>query len=336
MGTIRVGINGMGRIGRGLLREWSDRKIAGLEIVAVNNPGNPDSYLHLLEFDSVHGKMKAHLEQGPDGFFVDGKKIKFYGEKDPAKVPWDQDNIDVVIDATGRFKDQESLSKHLRGTVKKVILCAPGKGLDGTFVIGINHNTYDSAKHNIISNASCTTNCLAPLAKVVHENFGIKTGFMTTVHAYTSDQQLLDGAHSDPRRARTAALSMIPTSTGAAQAVGLVLPDLNGKLQGYAVRVPTANVSMVDFTAELEKPTTIDELNKKFLEASEGELKGILKVCDKPLVSVDYNGMKESSCIDTALTLVNGNSIKVVSWYDNEIGFSNRVLDLASFIGSKL
>tara|TARA_R110002072_G_scaffold1989_3_gene16511 strand:+ start:76089 stop:77105 length:1017 start_codon:yes stop_codon:yes gene_type:complete len=338
MSNLRVAINGMGRIGRTIIREIVNRNISGLEVVAVNNPGDPDPYIHLLKYDSVHGTFSADVnhEKGADTFSINDKQIKFYGIKDPSEIPWSDQKVDIVIDATGRFKDMEGLGKHKRGTVKKVIMCAPGKDLDGTFVVGINHEQYNNDTHHIVSNASCTTNCLSPVAKVLNDKFGIENGFMTTIHAYTSDQQLLDGSHSDLRRARAAALSMIPTTTGAAKAVGLVIPELEGKLDGFAIRVPTPNVSMVDLNVNLKNKASIKEVNSALTEAANSSLKGILKVECLPLVSQDYQGMRESSCVDLELTNVIDGMVKVVAWYDNEAGFSNRVIDLATHMGSKL
>jgi glyceraldehyde-3-phosphate dehydrogenase type I len=339
MTKVKVGINGFGRIGRTILREYIDRGIGDFEIAAVNNPGDPEVYAHLLQYDSVHGPTKYEVtwDKASGSINANGKSLKFYTAKDPAEIPWNAHGISIVIDATGFFKDKEGLGRHLKVEgVKKVIMCAPGKDLDGTFVMGINSNTYDNSKHHIVSNASCTTNCLAPLAKVLHDKFGIVNGFMTTVHAYTSDQLLLDGTHSDVRRARAAALSMIPTTTGAAKAVGLVIPELKGKLDGSSIRVPTPNVSFVDLTCVLKNTASIKEINAALIEASNGPLKGILKCEAKELVSSDYRGMRESSCVDLALTNVIENTAKVVSWYDNEVGFSNRVLDLVSFMGNKL
>ena len=337
MSKIRVGINGLGRIGRTLLREHLTRQNDNYEIVAVNNPGDTSPYIHLLKYDSVHGKFNGDVQynESDSTFTMGGKTIKFYNIISPAEVPWGDQKVDIVVDATGRFKDKESLGMHLRDTVKKVVMCAPGKNLDGTFVVGINHETYSHENHNVVSNASCTTNCLAPLAKVINDAFGIERGMMTTVHAYTSDQSILDGAHDDLRRARAAAMSMIPTTTGAAKAVGLVIPELQGKLDGFAVRVPTPNVSLVDLSCTVKSSVSIDEVNRVLKEASEGPLKGILKVEPLPLVSQDYMGMRESSCVDVSLTNVIENMVKVVSWYDNEAGFSNRVLDLVGHMASK-
>ncbi|MFA5583795.1 MAG: type I glyceraldehyde-3-phosphate dehydrogenase [Bacteriovoracaceae bacterium] len=342
MKKVKIGINGVGRIGRTILRAYFDKIRSGekldIEIVAVNNPGTPDSYIHLLRYDSLHGKLQGNFKWNAESQEIsyEGNTIKFYGEKEPNLIPWGSHDIQLVIDATGRFKDKASLGLHMKDSVKKVIMCAPGKDLDGTFVMGINHELYDSSKHDIISNASCTTNCLAPVAKVLNEKFGIVNGLMTTVHSYTSDQNLLDNSHSDLRRARAAAMSMIPTSTGAAKALGEVLPALKGKLDGYAVRVPTPDVSMVDLTVVLEKAATKDEINQAMKEASETYLKGVLGYTEEELVSQDFMGSPESSFFDSKLTNVIGNTAKIVSWYDNEVGFSNRVIDLAGYVGSKL
>lgn len=335
MTKAKVAINGMGRIGRTILREFFNRAESDFEIVAVNNPGNANEYLHLLKYDSVHGRFGSEVSLNGDILTINGKLIKFYTQKDPSEIPWSDLGVQLVIDATGIFKDKAGLGKHLKGTVKKVIMCAPGKDLDATFVMGVNHNIYDAAKHHIVSNASCTTNCLAPIVKVLNDKFGIENGFMTTVHSYTSDQMLLDGSHSDPRRARAAGLSMIPTTTGAAKTVGEIIPELKGKLDGYSVRVPTPNVSLTDFTANLKKTASIAEINASLKEASETYLKGILRFETEELVSVDYMGMRHSSCVDASLTHVIGNTVKLVSWYDNECGFSNRVLDLVKLMSSK-
>jgi glyceraldehyde-3-phosphate dehydrogenase type I len=339
MGTIKLGINGLGRIGRTVFREFEKRKAAGMfsnvEIVAVNNPGDPASQVHLLKYDSLHGKFPGDVKFENDYIIAGTSKAKFFGLKDPSEIPWNDYGVDIVIDATGIFKDKTGLGKHLNGSVKKVIMCAPGKDLDGTFVYGINHENYNPESDNIISNASCTTNCLAPVAKVLNDSFGIESGLMTTIHAYTSDQNILDANHSDPRRARAAAMSMIPTTTGAAKAVGMVLPELAGKLHGYAVRVPTPDVSMVDLTVNLKKEATVEQINSAMKKASETNLNGVLAYEDQPLVSIDFMGNPHSSIFDSGLTTVLGKQVKVVSWYDNEVGFSNRVIDLASYIGSK-
>ena len=338
MAKTRIAINGMGRIGRTLTRAFLKRsQELNIELVAVNNPGNTQDYVHLLKYDSVHGTLEQTPSLEGEKMIIGEHKIHFYNLYDPAEIPWGDHNVDIVIDATGRFKDKESLGKHKRDTVKKVIMCAPGKDLDGTFVVGINHTNFDASKHDIISNASCTTNCLAPVAKVLHDTFEIENGFMTTVHAYTSDQNLLDNSHSDMRRARAAALSMIPTTTGAARATGLVLPEVAGHIDGMSIRVPTADVSLVDLVAEVDQNTTEEEINAAFREAASGSLKGILSVSDEPLVSIDYTGNPHSSVVDSLSTAVmDGRMVKVLAWYDNEWGYSNRVIDLVSFVGERL
>lgn len=337
MAKVKIGINGMGRIGRTVLRQILLRGESDIEVVAVNNPGEAERFVHLLQYDSVHGKFPQKVSADGDQLIIGDRKIKFFSERDPKAIDWSSLETQVVVDATGVFKDKAGLGQHINGTVKKVIMCAPGKDLDGTFVVGINHESYNNDEHNIISNASCTTNCLAPVAKVLNDKFGIVNGFMTTVHAYTGDQRILDAQHSDMRRARAAAMSMIPTTTGAAKAVGLVIPELKGKLDGYAVRVPTPNVSMVDLTANLAKDVTKEEVNAALKEASETYLKGILRYEELPLVSVDFVGMTESSCADADMTnVIDGKVVKIVAWYDNEAGFSNRVIDLAKYVGDRL
>lgn len=336
MEKIRIGINGMGRIGRTVLREIIGQNHPRLEVVAVNNPGTPERYVHLIKYDSCHGRFNIPVKEDNGIMMIGEKKIRFFQGLDPKDIPWDEEKVDIVIDSTGRFKDRDALGRHMRGSVKKVIMCAPGKDLDGTFVMGINNKDYDSNKHQIISNASCTTNCLAPLAKILNDNFGIQSGFMTTVHSYTLDQRILDGSHADPRRARAAAINMIPTTTGAAKAVGLVIPELKGKLDGFSVRVPTPNVSLVDLTVQLAKPATVEGINKLFKEASTGSFKGILDFTEEELVSTDFMGSRFSTVVDSTLTNVIGPSAKVVAWYDNEMGFSNRVIDLADYIGGLL
>ncbi len=339
MTNVKVGINGFGRIGRTLVREYYRQKAAGYkfcyEIVAINNPGDINTYAHLLEFDSVHKHFTLSAAVEGSNLIVQGNKIAFLQHRNPTEIPWSAYGVQMVIDCTGVFKDLAGLSQHLNSTVKKVIMCAPGKKLHGTFVYGINHETYDPQNHHVISNASCTTNCLAPIAKVLDENFGIVNGFMTTVHAYTSDQNLLDNSHSDLRRARAAALSMIPTTTGAAKALGEVLPSLKGKLDGYAIRVPTPDVSMVDLTVTLNKSISIDSINQVMKHAAETNLKSILAYTTKELVSIDYMGSPSSAIFDAGLTNTIGQTAKVVAWYDNEVGFSNRVLDLTNYVGSK-
>ena len=342
MKNVKIGINGVGRIGRTVLRAYFERLSSGkepsIEIVAVNNPGDPKPYIHLLKHDSLHGKLKGDFswDETSRTITYNGKKIKFFDLRNPEEIDWSAHGTQVVIDATGIFKDKAKLGLHMRGSVKKVIMCAPGKDLDGTFVMGINVDEYDGAKHHIISNASCTTNCLAPVVKVLHENFGIVNGLMTTVHSYTSDQNLLDNAHDDLRRARAANMSMIPTSTGAAKALGEVIPEMLGKLDGYAVRVPTPDVSMVDLTVNLEKKASKADINAAMKKAAEGNLRNILGYTEEELVSMDFMGTTESSYFDAKLTNVIGNTAKIVSWYDNEVGFSNRVLDLANYVGQKL
>jgi glyceraldehyde 3-phosphate dehydrogenase len=333
--AIKVGINGFGRIGRNVLRTaLSD---SNLEFVAVNDLTDPKTLAHLLKYDSILGNLPNKITAGADSISVDGKTIKVFAEKDPAKLPWESVGAQVVIESTGRFTDANDAKKHLRGPVKKVIISAPAKNEDITLVLGVNHEKYDAAKHHIISNASCTTNCLAPIAKVVHDNFKIVSGTMTTIHSYTNDQVILDFPHKDLRRARAAALSMIPTSTGAAKALKLVIPEMAGKLDGFAMRVPTPNVSVVDLVAYVEKKTSKEEVNAALKKASEsGPLKGYLGYEENELVSADYKGNPYSSIVDAPMTLVvGGNLVKVISWYDNEWGYSCRVRDLINYLGSK-
>lgn len=336
MAKIKVGINGVGRIGRTLIRQMVTSPSDQIELVAVNNPGDAKTYTHLIKYDSVHQTLPMKVALEGDFLQIDNQQIKFFTERDPAKINWSELNVDIVIDATGKFKDREDLGKHIQGTVKKVVLCAPGGDIDKTIVMGINHNDYDPSNHNIVSNASCTTNCLAPVAKVLNDEFGIENGFMTTVHAYTSDQRLLDHSHKDLRRARAAATSIIPTSTGAAKSIALVIPELKGKLDGYAVRVPTPNVSMVDLTVTLKKQASVEEINHAMKKASVETMAGILGYTDEELVSIDYNGSTFSSVFDSTLTNSIGNTAKIVAWYDNESGFSNRVINLTELIASKL
>jgi glyceraldehyde 3-phosphate dehydrogenase len=331
---IKVGINGFGRIGRNVFRAMMNHP--ELEVVAVNDLTDSKTLAHLLKYDSVHGKFDGEVEATENGFSVNGREIKVLAERDPAQIKWADYGVEIVVESTGRFTNRDDAAKHLIGGAKKVIISAPAKGEDITIVMGVNHEKYDAASHHVISNASCTTNCLAPFAKVLHENFGIRRGLMTTVHAYTNDQQILDLPHKDLRRARAAGQSIIPTTTGAAKAVSLVLPELKGKLNGFAMRVPTKNVSVVDLVAELDQEVTAEQVNEALRKAAEGELKGILNYSEEPLVSVDYNGDPHSSTIDALSTMVlEGNMVKVVSWYDNEWGYSNRVVDLASYIASK-
>jgi glyceraldehyde 3-phosphate dehydrogenase len=332
--AIKVGINGFGRIGRNVFR--TALHDSNLEIVAVNDLTDPKTLAHLLKYDSVLGNLPNKVSVSPDGIVVDGKTIKVFKERDPGALPWESVGAQVVVESTGHFTNAEDAKKHLRGTVKKVIISAPAKNEDVTLVLGVNHGKYDAAKHHIISNASCTTNCLAPIVKVINDVFRIVSGTMTTIHSYTNDQVILDFPHKDLRRARAAALSMIPTSTGAAKALKLVIPEMAGKLDGFAVRVPTPNVSVVDLVALVEKKATKEEVNAALKAASEsGPLKGYLGFEEGELVSSDFKGNPLSSIVDAPSTLVVGNLVKVVSWYDNEWGYSCRVRDLINFIGSK-
>lgn len=326
--TVKVAINGFGRIGRVVFREAM--KAEGIEVVAVNDLTDAAMLAHLLKYDSVHGVFDAEVSSDGEHLIVNGEKTRVYEERDPAALPWGELDVDVVIDCTGIFRDREGLSKHLEAGAKKVILSSPAKGDITTLVMGVNHKSYDPAKDDIVSNASCTTNCLAPMVKVLHDKFGVKRGMMTTIHSYTNDQRILDLPHEDYRRARAAAESMIPTTTGAASAVTLVIPELKGKLDGMAVRVPTPNVSLVDFVAELETNVTREEVNSALKEASENELKGLLVYNELPLVSSDYNGNPSSSTVDGLSTMVlEDNMVKVISWYDNETAYSVRCIDLA-------
>ena len=332
--TIKVGINGFGRIGRNVFRVALNNP--QFEIVAVNDLTDAKTLAHLLKYDSVHGTMNAEVKAVEGGIEVNGKLVKVLAEKDPAQLPWKAMGVDIVVESTGRFTEKDKAMAHVAAGAKKVIISAPGKNEDITIVMGVNQDKYDPAKHQVISNASCTTNCLAPFAKVLQEKFGIKSGLMTTIHAYTNDQNILDLPHKDLRRARAAGMSIIPTTTGAAKAVALVLPELKGKLNGFALRVPTPNVSITDLVAQLEKPATAEAVNAALKEAAAGELKGIMAFSEEPLVSKDYNGDAHSSIIDGLSTMMVGdNLVKVVSWYDNEWGYSNRVVDLISFIIGK-
>jgi glyceraldehyde 3-phosphate dehydrogenase len=333
--AIKVGINGFGRIGRNVLR--TALKDPNLDFVAVNDLTDPKTLAHLLKYDSILGNLPNKITAGADCIQVDGKSIRVFAEKDPAKLPWESVGAQVVIESTGRFTDANEAKKHLRGPVKKVIISAPAKNEDITLVLGVNHDKYDPGKHHIISNASCTTNCLAPIAKVVHDNFKIVSGTMTTIHSYTNDQVILDFPHKDLRRARAAALSMIPTSTGAAKALKLVIPEMAGKLDGFAMRVPTPNVSVVDLVAFVEKSTSKEEVNAALKKATEaGSLKGYLAYEEEELVSADFKGNPYSSIVDAKMTLVvGGTCVKVISWYDNEWGYSCRVRDLINYLGSK-
>lgn len=332
--AVKLGINGMGRIGRIVFR--SALKRPDIEVVAVNDIMDPATLAHLLMYDSVHQRLDATIVPKENAIKVNGRTIPVMAEKDPANLKWGEYGADIVAECTGLFRDRDSAAKHIAAGCKKVIISAPAKEPDHTIVMGVNHETYDKNTHHIVSNASCTTNCLAPVAKVLHEKFGIVSGLMTTVHSYTGDQRLLDAPHKDLRRARGAALSMIPTTTGAAKAVGLVLPDLNGKLNGMAIRVPTPNVSLVDFVALLGTAVTADTVNKALRDASENELKGILGYSEEPLVSSDYNGCPLSSIVDADVTYAIDKQVKVISWYDNETGYSERLVDLAIMMGKPL
>jgi len=333
--SIKVGINGFGRIGRNVLRACCEDR--DLEFVAVNDITNAETLAHLLKYDSVHGRFGHTVSAEKDALVIDGRPVRVLSERDPAKLPWGALGVQIVLECSGLFTSKDKAAAHLAAGAKKVLISAPGKGVDLTICYGVNHTTYRGDQHHVLSNASCTTNCLAPLAKVLHENFGIRRGLMTTIHSYTNDQRILDLPHSDLRRARAAALSMIPTTTGAARAVGEVLPALKGRLDGMAVRVPTANVSMVDLVAELDKKATDAEINQAVKAAAEGALKGVLGYCDEPLVSTDFNDSSFSSIFDAALTkVIDGNFVKVLSWYDNEWGFSLRMGDVTKLIGGKL
>lgn len=328
---MRVALNGFGRIGRDVVRIIFEEN-RGIDLVAINTLGDINMNAHLFKYDSLYGKFEGEVEAKEDHLLINGKKVNFYSEREPENLPWKELGVDLVIDSTGVFKDHEGLSKHIKAGAKKVIITAPAKDADITVVMGVNNDKYDSSKHHIISNASCTTNCLAPLTKIILEKFGIVKGLMTTVHAYTGDQNLHDNLHKDYRRARAAALSIVPTTTGAAKAVSLVLPEVKGKLNGYAIRVPVPTCSIVDVTFELEKEATVEEINEALKNASENELKGIMGFSDEPLVSIDYQGDIRSSIIDAEQTMVVGNMAKVVSWYDNEWGYSHRVVDLAEMV----
>jgi len=333
--AIKIGINGFGRIGRNVLR--ASLKDSNLDFVAVNDLTDPKTLAHLLKYDSILGNLPNKISAGSDSINVDGKTIRVFAEKDPAKLPWESVGAQVIVESTGRFTDAEDAKKHMRGSVKKVIISAPAKNEDVTLVLGVNHDKYDPAKHHIISNASCTTNCLAPITQVVHNNFKIISGTMTTIHSYTNDQVILDFPHKDLRRARAAAISMIPTSTGAAKALKLVIPEMAGKIDGFSMRVPTPNVSVVDLVVFVEKKTSKEEVNAALKKASEaGPLKGYLGYEEQELVSADFRGDPRSSVVDAPMTLVvGGTCIKVLSWYDNEWGYSSRVRDLINYLGAK-
>ncbi len=334
---IRVAINGFGRIGRNFLRCWLTRSNSQLELVGVNDTSDPSTNAHLLKYDSMLGTLDADISADENSITVNGKTIKCVSDRNPLNLPWAAWGVDLVIESTGVFVTEEGASKHIQAGAKKVLITAPGKGSKvGTFVMGVNHEKYDPNEYNIVSNASCTTNCLAPIVKVINDNFGIIKGMMTTTHSYTGDQRLLDASHRDVRRARAAALNIVPTSTGAAKAVALVIPEMAGKLNGIAMRVPTPNVSVVDFVAQVEKNTFAEQVNEVLEAAAKGSMKGILEYSDEPLVSSDYKGHDASSIVDASLTMVmDGNMVKVIGWYDNEWGYSQRVVDLAELVAQK-
>ncbi len=328
----KVAINGFGRIGRMVFR--AGMKTGKAEFVAVNDLTDPGTLAHLLKYDSVHGILDADVSHTERSLVVNGKEIKVYMERDPARLPWGAEGVETVFECTGLFRERDKAAAHLTAGARKVIISAPAKGPDITIVMGVNHRDYDPKRHHVVSNASCTTNCLAPVCKVLLDRFGIRKGLMTTTHAYTGDQRLLDFPHKDLRRARAAGLSMIPTTTGAARAVALVLPQLEGKMNGMAVRVPTANVSLVDLVAQLDKPATVEEVNAALREAAEGELKGILAYSEAPLVSCDFNGSTVSSTVDGLCTMAVGDMVKVLAWYDNEFGYATRMVDLAAHMAA--
>jgi glyceraldehyde 3-phosphate dehydrogenase (phosphorylating) len=332
--AIKVGINGFGRIGRNVLRTCLGDK--DINFVAVNDLTDTKTLAHLLKYDSVMGNLDHSITAGDGSIDVEGDSFRVFSEKDPSQIPWEEVGAEIVIESTGRFTKAEDAAKHIRGSVKKVIISAPAKGEDITIVLGVNENAYDPANHKIISNASCTTNCLAPVAKVIHEKFGIKNALMNTIHSYTNDQQLLDLPHKDLRRARAAALSMIPTSTGAAKAIALVIPELKGKFDGISVRVPTPNVSLVDVVMNVERSTSAEEVNQALKNAANEELQGILAFSEEPLVSIDFKGNPNSSIVDAGNTkVIDGTCVKILSWYDNEWGYSCRVRDLVKYIAGK-
>ncbi|MBU2497452.1 MAG: type I glyceraldehyde-3-phosphate dehydrogenase [Proteobacteria bacterium] len=331
--SIKVGINGFGRIGRMAFRAGLSNK--EVEFVGINDLTDPATLAHLLKYDSSQGVLNADVSATDHSLIVNGKEIQIYNERDPSKIPWGEVGAHTILECTGLFRDREKAAAHLNSGAKKVIISAPATNPDATFVMGVNQQEYDAQKHHVVSNASCTTNCLAPVCKVLLDNFGIEKGLMTTTHAYTGDQRLLDYPHKDLRRARAAALSMIPTTTGAARAVALVLPQLKGKLNGMAIRVPTPNVSVVDLVAQLSRAATVDEVNGALKEAAKGHLKGILDFCEKPLVSIDFNGTTVSTTVDGLCTMAVDDMVKVIAWYDNEFGYACRMIDLALYMAKK-
>jgi len=336
--AVRVGINGLGRIGKGIVSAWVERNFEGLDIVVINDKTEASSFAHLLKYDSVHGRLHADLRGEGNNIIIGGsKKIALCSHATPDEIPWSEHGVDIVLECTGKFTDRPKAQLHFKGGAKKVIISAPAEDPDATIVLGVNDKIYDPKKHHIISNASCTTNCLAPIAKVLHENFGIERGFMTTIHAYTNDQKILDKYHKDLRRARAGGLSMIPTTTGAAKSIGLVMPELAGRMDGMAIRVPTPNVSTIDLVCSVNKKATKEAINEAYRNAAKGPLQGILAVCEEPLVSIDFNGTRESAIVDSLLTnTIEDRLVKVLSWYDNETGFSHRMLDLAIMVAKSL
>tara|TARA_B100000530_G_scaffold336860_1_gene293101 strand:+ start:4388 stop:5398 length:1011 start_codon:yes stop_codon:yes gene_type:complete len=335
--SIRIAINGFGRIGRNVARVVQKSDLYDIEVVAVNDLTDKDMLAHLFKYDSVHGTYDGEVVTSSEGLVVEGKLLRVFSERDPSQLPWKELGVDIVVESTGLFRERSEAAKHLEAGAKKVIISAPGKNEDKTIVLGVNENEYDSETHDVISNASCTTNCLSPVIKVLNESFGFVHGLMTTVHAYTNDQVLLDVPKKDKRRARAAALSMIPTTTGTAKATSLVIPEVEGKVDGMAIRVPTADVSVIDLVAEVEKKVTTDMVNEAMKQASQTNLNGILEVCEKPLVSIDFLGNTHSSIVDALSTSVmNDHMVKIISWYDNEWGYSCRVVDLAAYVGQRL
>lgn len=335
--TVRVGINGLGRIGKGIVAAWVERNFEGIDIAMINDMVEPTSFPHLLKYDSVHGPLRTDIRLEGNQLVIGGRKIVLTSHASPEEIPWKEQGVEVVLECTGRFTDRKKADLHRRQGVRKVIISAPAKDPDVTLVMGVNEKKYDPSRHHIISNASCTTNCLAPVAKVLHEGFGIERGLMTTIHSYTNDQVILDRYHKDPRRARAGTLSMIPTTTGAAKAIGEVLPELSGRLDGLAIRVPTPNVSLVDLVVSLARKAGRNEVNEAYRRAAAGPLRGILACSEEPLVSIDFNGSRVSATVDTALTAsLEERMVKVLAWYDNETGFSHRMLDLTTLVGKVL
>ncbi|HLR21551.1 MAG TPA: type I glyceraldehyde-3-phosphate dehydrogenase [Tissierellaceae bacterium] len=333
--TKKVGLNGLGRIGRDFVKAYFQNEVEEFELVSINASGDLDTLAHMLKYDTMYGKFDKSVEVVENGLVIDGKEVKITAERNPSQIPWKELGVELVVDSTGAFREREGIEKHIEAGAEKVIITAPTKGEDFTVVLGVNEEDYDPENHHIISNASCTTNCLAPVAKVMLDKFGVKKGLMTTIHAYTNDQKIIDNRHKDLRRARAAVENIIPTTTGAAKAVALVLPELEGKMNGFSVRVPVPTVSMIDVVFEIEKDTTVEEVNKILKEASENELKGIMGYSEEPLVSSDYVGDSRSSIVDAQSTMVIDNMVKVVSWYDNEWGYAERVVDLTKLVATK-